>query len=455
MGQSGPSSQVLSARITSLSASTTEAQASIDYLYDLLEQRVSKKKIKNGLEAAGGDRNIAFDFLFSSSFAGGEGEDKDEDDEAERVKIQEYHEVINSIVDPTIRRDINEITGICPAESPRHVINMYCHFNKNKNETISALVDGYIIPREKFDEKIKEEYTSKGKGKGKETATGKAIKSEPSDNISKNPFISRKDTSEPSARGRYTPTSSSSRSTPQRALPNRSVPSAEWSFSDLPSLLESPKVLARDLKTNDDGFDLTDDSDVEMLLVKSEAGVEDDEDIYGLPAEDIGSRKAETFISSSSDDDEEDEDEDIIMSPPKDDLINESDLEGGTDDDDIDMSNLKANKAARSTDLSRDGSEDDIEHEVELTQEEKEAHLLSIFPKAGIDTVRRELQLNQGRMPETAADLEDQDGLGGSSGPDRSVSPGVGPSRPRLPESRKRASCSAVSVETSSTSNFD
>ena len=462
MGQSGPSSQTLSSRPTSLSASTAaETQASIDYLYDLLEQRVSKKKIKNGLEAAGGDRDIAFDFLFGSSFAGGEGEDKDEDDEAEQMKIQEYHEDINGIVDPTVRREINEITSICPSESMKHILNMYRHFHKNKNETISALVDGYIIPNEKFGKKIKEEYT--GKGKGKEAATSKTIKSEPSEYFSNNPFASHRDTSsEVDFRIRYTTPSSSSRSTPQRALPTRSARSAEWSFDGLPPLPESPKIVGRGVKTNNDGFDLIYNSDVEMLPVKNEAEVDEDDDIYGLPAEDkaTGSRKTAASISSSSDD--EDEDEDVIMSPPKDDLITESDLEDEIDDDDdddieisTDAGNLKTKKAARSTNLSRDDSEEDVEDEVELTQEEKEAHLLSLFPKAGIDAVRRELQLNQGQMTETAADLEDQYGLGGSSGPDRSVSPGVGPSRPRLPESRKRAACTAVGLGMSLTSDFD
>ncbi|KAH7417030.1 hypothetical protein BKA64DRAFT_717855 [Cadophora sp. MPI-SDFR-AT-0126] len=447
MDQQGSSSHAFAMQPANLFTLTaTEDQAFIDYLYNFFERRVSKKKIKNSLEAAQGNRDMAFDLLFSSHSSG---EDTDEhgneDDDAQQAKIKEYDEVINGITDPIVRRNMSEIIGICPSESPRHILNIYRHFNGNKNDAISALLDGFVVPTEKFGAKIKEEDS--GKGKGKEPASGNIIKSQPSGSFSNDPFPNlprRKTSSDSESHPRYTPTSSSNSSSPQRGLSMRTVAGAEWSFGDLPPLPDSPKIPACRVKTDDDGFDLDEDSDLDMLPVKDEN--ENEEDIYGLPAEDkaTGSRKVATpeFSSPSSD-----ENKDVNMPRQNDETSFESDSEHEDDDSDIDMCSdagtLEGQRRACSTDLTRDESENEDE-EVELSQEEKEAHLLSLFPKAGMEGVRRELQLNEGRMAETAADLENEYGLGGSSDPERSISPEISPCRPRESESQKRPAGNAV-----------
>ncbi|KAK0126139.1 hypothetical protein ONS95_007758 [Cadophora gregata] len=417
---------------------SAEDQASIDHLFDFLEGRTSKKKIKKYLEVASGNRDFALELLSSSQPEGEDfSEDEVVDDQAKQDHIREYHEVVNGITDSAIRSTIDNIMGLCPYESPRHVLNVFRHFHGNKEDTVNALFDQFVVPTEKRDKMVIRQDA--GKGRSREGASGKVIKSEPSEYFSKNPLTSRRDTSSDlESRPPYTPPSSSSTSSPQHGLPMRPIPGADWSFGELPTLPESPKIPAYQL-TDDDGFEV-EGANIEVSPVKNEI---DDEDLYGLPLENIAtsSRKAtDPGLSSLSD-----EDADIEMSPPKDDSGSGSDTEhevdtdhcgGGEDEDDSDV-DMSSGTSLKKTHLVRDasreeGKEEEEEEEVKLTQDEKEAHLLSLFPKAGIEGVRRELQLNFGRMTDTAADLEDQYGLGGSDRDESgTVSPGVGPSRAR------------------------
>ncbi|KAL2064829.1 hypothetical protein VTL71DRAFT_3969 [Oculimacula yallundae] len=398
---------------------TSNRAALVDSLYEALGRLKDKDEIEKTLEISDDNVDFAFEILINAPPS---------TDQREQKKIIEDHEFLGGIYDRAVQDDIREIIKVLPLQSSRHILEMYYHCGKNKDETISRICDDHAIPVGKPGKETSVKTEDMGKGKGREIMTeGMAIKSEPAqDAFDKyNPFTTTprrlRDSSSSESDGRpprFTPSSSTSSSqSPRDAIALRL--GAPWRFSDL---ADRPEVPDKEIKTNNDndGYDGEGvESDVDMLPAKDEVA-DEDEDIYDLPAKiefaDSDSNSDEG-VDASSDPDEDAE------SNASGTIQNSSERD---DDGDVDMSSETSNM--------------EEEPKIELTNEEKEARLKEMFPGATINEIQTDLTLNNGDIDLAAEDLLEQFGSGGSEADEeeRSPSPGVGSSRPKKLESHKR-----------------
>ncbi|CZS94694.1 hypothetical protein WAI453_013367 [Rhynchosporium graminicola] len=381
---------------------TAKLAASIDSLYLILGGNTGKDEIETALKIAGGNADFAYDVLITSP----------KPERRDQQKMIEDHAVLSGVSDMANRDDVCEIIKVLPLQSSRYILAMYNHCRQNKQDTISRILDDYAITTK---ESNKLEGSGMGKGKGKDAITeDRAVKSEllPERFGKCNPFTAtpRASSSESEDLPAFTPGSSfgSSSQSPKQAIAMR--PAAKG-FNELADNLEVPATKVE--TDSDEDYQ----SDIDMNNVKNELenNEEEEDDIYGLFAKDraAGSESGSEATLAASDSDVED---------------NTPDAARGNGEGDVNMTLETSNR--------------EEETEVELSDKDKQAFLKELFPKASRNEIERELTLNEENMEAAAADLEIQFGLGGSEAgeQERSVSPGIGPSRARKPENHKRRS---------------